>query len=217
VERGAGGRLRVEVQGPGADGPLEVDAVVLAVPAPEVRRIAAPLLTGAEHRLLGGVRYDPAIAWIGAAAPLAVSVPTRVRVPRAAGAAISMVAVEPGRVRRAGIGAGRVTAIARPDWSGERLSSPDDVLAKELGAAVARWAPGAPEPEPGGLVRRWPEAWPRFDVGAYRALARLREVLVDRRRAGRRLYLAGDWLAAPTLEGAVSSGLRAASDLLADV
>jgi predicted NAD/FAD-dependent oxidoreductase len=59
-----------------------------------------------------------------------------------------------------------------------------------------------------GSVRRFPIAWPRFDVGHYRAIARLRAVEADRVAAGRSLYFAGDWLAAPTLDGAVASGAR---------
>jgi predicted NAD/FAD-dependent oxidoreductase len=57
-------------------------------------------------------------------------------------------------------------------------------------------------------VRRFPLAWPRFDVGDYRALARFRAIQADRVAAGRALHFAGDWLAAPTLEGAISSGQR---------
>ncbi len=57
----------------------------------------------------------------------------------------------------------------------------------------------------GGIVQRFPLAWPRFDVGHYRALAQLRAVEADRAAAGRPLFFAGDWLAAPTLEGAVAS------------
>ena len=44
----------------------------------------------------------------------------------------------------------------------------------------------------------------------------LRRVHADQRAEGRRLYLAGDHLAGPWLEGAVSSGLRAADELIAD-
>src|SRR5690606_20903865 len=162
------------------------------------------------------VRYDPAIAWIGGAGPLPVSVPTRVRIPAATGAPLLRAAFEPA----AGPGGpgGRVVAIARAGWCRAREDAADDAVAKELADAVARHLPGAPAPFEGdACLRRWPAAWPRFDVGCFRALARLREVQQDRRRAGRRLYLAGDWLVAPTLEGAVASGLRAAGDCLADL
>jgi predicted NAD/FAD-dependent oxidoreductase len=60
-------------------------------------------------------------------------------------------------------------------------------------------------------------AFPRFDVGDYRALARLRRVEADARARGRRLYLAGDHLIGPTLEAAVVSGERAAAALAEDL
>jgi protoporphyrinogen oxidase len=55
---------------------------------------------------------------------------------------------------------------------------------------------------------------PRFDVGAYRALARFERVQADRRAAGRRLAFAGDYRVHPSLEGMVRSGERAAAELL---
>ena len=48
-------------------------------------------------------------------------------------------------------------------------------------------------------------------------IARTRVVEADRRAHGRRLYLAGDHCVAPTLEGAVVSGLRAARAVRADL
>jgi hypothetical protein len=60
-------------------------------------------------------------------------------------------------------------------------------------------------------------AFPRFDVGDYRVLARLRRVEADARARGRRVYLAGDHLIGPTLEAAVVSGERAATALADDL
>jgi predicted NAD/FAD-dependent oxidoreductase len=57
---------------------------------------------------------------------------------------------------------------------------------------------------------------PRFVPGHFRKLARLRQVGADQRAAGRRLYLAGDYLAGPWLDAALGSGLRAADELIAD-
>jgi hypothetical protein len=105
-----------------------------------------------------------------------------------------------------GIEAGTLTAIARDPWAAVHLDVAGDSLAKEIAAAVERVLPGAAAP--GGSLLRFPLAWPRFDVGAYRAIARLRAVEADRLRAGRALHFAGDWLAAPTLEGAVVSAAR---------
>ena len=196
-----------------ADGALEVDAAVLAVPAAEALRLAVPLLASAERDVLGATRYGSALVWVGEGFRLPVSQPTRVRIARGAGTPFSVIALEPGTGGR-----GRITAVAREAFARSRAAAPDDALAKDLAAEVARLLPGGCDGgSSSGALLRFPGAWPRFDVGRYRALARLRAVQIDRRRAGRRLYLAGDYLVAPTLEGAVASGLRAAADAIADL
>jgi hypothetical protein len=65
------------------------------------------------------------------------------------------------------------------------------------------------------LCVRHPRAYPRFDVVAIgdRALPQAER---DLRAEGRRLYFAGDYLVDPSLEGAVTSGLRAADQILRD-
>lgn len=218
IEPRSDGGLRVETETAVGTEALTADAVLLATPAAEALQLAGALLTSAERDALGAARVDPAISWSGTARPLPVSVPTRVRIPRAAGSPLAMVSFEPLAGRGpAEVGSGRVTALARASWSAARLHTPDEVLAEELSRAVARCVPGGLDFSGDGLLARFPGAWPRFDVGAYRRLARLRAVQIDRRSAGRRLYFAGDWLAAPSLEGAVASGQRAAADLLADL
>lgn len=210
-----GGALAVCLDG-GAT--LDADAVVLAVPAAEAARLAARLWASAERDVLEAVRYDAALTWLGSARPLPVSAATRVRVPRAARSPLALLALEPAGGRDpATAGLGRVTAVARPGWSAAHLAAPDGAVARQLAAAVARVLPGGLDATGDTAVCRFPEAWPRFEVGAFRRLARLRGVLADRRAAGRRLYLAGDWLAAPGLEGAAASGRRAADELLADL
>ena len=53
-------------------------------------------------------------------------------------------------------------------------------------------------------------------MGRYREIARFRSVQRDLRAGGRRLYFAGDYLVGPSLEGAVTSGFRAADQILRD-
>jgi predicted NAD/FAD-dependent oxidoreductase len=107
--------------------------------------------------------------------------------------------------------------VARASWSAAHLDAPDDVVAKELLGVLEILHPGAGSRLLFTRLTRHREARPRFPVGRYRALARLRRVGADRRAAGRRLYLAGDALVEPTLEGAVVSGLRAADEVWADL
>lgn len=177
---------------------LDADAVVLAVPAAEAARIGDALLVAAERTLLAGVRYDAAITWTAAAHGDAAQMPSRVRMAPRGATPFASLAIENGVV----------TAIAREPWVGAHAVSPDDALAKEIAGEVERIVPGLVAGA--GIVRRFPLAWPRFDVGHYRAIARLRAVEADRVAAGRPLFYAGDWLAAPTLDGAVASAARIA-------
>ena len=196
IETRAGGGLRVVL----AAETVDADAVVLAVPAPEAARIGDAVLVGAERTLLAGVRYDAAITWTAPLRAEAVLAPARVRIEKRGTSPFSSIAIE----------GGVVTAIAREPWVGAHAAWPDDALAKEIAAEVERVLPGAVAD--GGVVSRFPLAWPRFDVGHYRALERFRAVEADRAAAGRPLFYAGDWLAAPTLEGAVASAQRLGSE-----
>jgi protoporphyrinogen oxidase len=193
IESRSGG-LRVAF---GADA-IEADAVVLAVPAAEAARIGDAVLVAAERTLLAGVRYDAAITWVAPAHGAASQFASRVRMGPRGATPFASIAIENGLV----------TAIAREPWVGAHIAWPDDALAKEIEGEVERLLPGLIAGR--GEVRRFPLAWPRFDVGHYRAIARFRAVEADRVAAGRPLHFASDWLAAPTLEGAVVSGARVA-------
>jgi len=192
VEAGVAGRLRVVL----AAETIDASAVVLAVPAAEAARIGDAVLVAAERTLLAGVRYDAAITWSAPMRADASLAPTRVRIEKRGTSPFASVAIE-GSV---------VTAIAREPWASAHADWPDDALAKEIAAEVERMLPGVVAGS--GVARRFPLAWPRFDVGHYRALAQFRAVEADRAAAGRPLFFAGDWLAAPTIEGAVASGRR---------
>jgi predicted NAD/FAD-dependent oxidoreductase len=170
---------------------FEADAVVIAVPAAEALRIADPVLVAAERAILAAVRYDAAIAWRAPARADAVA--ARVRIAPCGATPLASIAIE----------RGDVVAIARDPWARAHLDVADDAIGKEIADWVERSVPGVVAGT--GAVRRFPLAWPRFDVGAYRAIARLRAVEADRRAAGRALHWTGDWLSAPTLDGAVAS------------
>jgi len=63
-------------------------------------------------------------------------------------------------------------------------------------------------------IYRLPSSAPCFDVGTYRLIEAMRR---DQQAAGeRRLYLCGDYLAAPHPEAAVASAERAAAQLMRD-
>jgi predicted NAD/FAD-dependent oxidoreductase len=139
---------------------------------------------------------------------------TRLRVSPGEGLPLAGVAVEPGGPGSpAPEGAALLQAVAAPGWSAAHLDAADTVVEKDLIGAIERLYPEAAKTARFCKLTRYADALPRFDVGRYRALARLRAVQADLRAGGRRLYFAGDHWLAPTLEGAVASGVRAASEL----
>jgi protoporphyrinogen/coproporphyrinogen III oxidase len=198
-------------------GPRRADAVVLALPAPETLRLAGPLLAAAEREGLAGLRSVPAIVMHVAVARAPARKATRVRAPRVEGGPLATLAVEPGGPGSpAPADAALISLVARAGWSRAQLEADDEVIAKELIAALDRRLPRASATHRFHEIRRYPAALPHFEVGSYRRLARLRRLGAEARAQGRRLYLAGDGWLAPTLEGAAASGRRAALELCAD-
>jgi predicted NAD/FAD-dependent oxidoreductase len=62
-------------------------------------------------------------------------------------------------------------------------------------------------------LHREAEATATFDVGRYRGIARFAEEL-EKRSEERRTFFCGDYLVAPHAEGAATSALRAADQVL---
>jgi protoporphyrinogen oxidase len=209
----AGGELLLDTSA----GVRRADAVVLALPAHEAARVAGGLLLPAEREGLARLRTVPALVLHAASERAPTRKATRVRVPRAEGLPLATVAVEPGgRDAPAPAGAALVSLVAAPAWSRAQLEADDAVVEKELCGALERVLPSAAKTLRVLRIQRWPSALPSFEVGCYRTLARLRALQAEQRALGRRVYFAGDAWLAPTLEGAVASGRRAARELLAD-
>jgi len=106
---------------------------------------------------------------------------------------------------------------ASGEWSRAHLETPDEIVEKDLLGLLQRLHPGSSSAVCFCSVRRYLQAFPRFDVGRYREIARFRRVQRDLRAGGRRLYFAGDYLVDPSLEGAVTSGFRAADQIVRDL
>jgi protoporphyrinogen oxidase len=212
IEAGPGGGFRATA----SDGrAFAGEAVVIAVPAPIAARIADPLLVTPERQFLTGVRYAPALA---VAAALCRAVVPRARFVALAAEArspLGAVLVEPGfRGGRIPTGGGLALLRATGSFAAAHPETPSETLEKELLAEIERIWPGFGRSVDFTRVFRHRYGAPRFDVGAYRALARFERVQADRRAAGRRLAFAGDYRAHPSLEGMVRSGENAAADLL---
>ena len=189
------------------------DAVIVAVPAPIAARIADPLLATPERQFLSGVCYAPALS---VSAALCRPLVPRARFAAIAdGAPLGALLVEPGyRGGRLPTGGGLALLRATGRFAAAHPETPSETLEKELLAEGDRVWPGLSRSVEFTRVFRYAHGAPRFDVGAYRALARFERVQADRRAAGRRLAFAGDYLVHPSLEGMVRSGERAAAELL---
>jgi protoporphyrinogen/coproporphyrinogen III oxidase len=211
IEAGPDGFRATAADGRAFDG----DAVVLAVPAPIAGRIADPLLVTPERSFLAGVRYVPALA---VAAALCRPLVPRARfaaIAAEAGSPLGSLLVEPGfRGGRVPDGGGLALLRATGAFAAAHPETPSETLEKELLAEIDRLWPGFGRSVEFTRVFRHRYGAPRFDVGAYRALASFARVQADRRAAGRQLAFAGDYRVHPSLEGAVRSGERAAAELL---
>ncbi len=213
--RGTGGAYEIAVT---SGARVEADAVVLATPPREALRAAGDLLAPAEADVLAASDAEPALvasfACEGALTPYSVWL----RIPPDAGLPLASAAFEPGAEGGfAPVGQTLVQLVSGARFGHAHLDAPDDAVARWLSAALERVRPGAARSARLLQVSRFEWARPRFDVGRYRALARFQAVEADRRARGQRLYFAGDYLNAPTLEGAASSGRRAADAALADL
>lgn len=208
IEPHCDGRLRVV----GDADECVAAAVIVATPAPEALRIAEPLLTSAERDDLAAVRYAPGVSVAAALRRSLTPHPRQILVPRTEHSAIESVLLEPG-VPGGSVPGGRglATLRARSAFAARRFDAPTDALVKELLDAFAALCPGALGAIEFTHTFREERAAPRFDVGRYRAIARCQRVMADRRRAGRRVYLAGDYLVHPSPEGAIVAALRAAA------
>ncbi len=198
-------------------GSLHCDAVVLATSAAEAVRLAPSLVVAAERDFLGAVRERPSVILTAELERAPSGMPERVRLPHGEGFSAQSVVFEAGLAgTRVAPGEGLVSIRGSEAFALGAAQMPDDAVEKSLLADFKILYPAMLGNIGQARLRRREAGIPAFDVGAYRGLERLRRVQQDRRTLGRRLYLAGDYLISPSVEGSVVSGFRAAADLLAD-
>jgi len=167
---------------------LRGDAVVLAVDAAEAAR------------LLGALPRAAAVAFesLRAASGLALAVVTHKNV-AAAEPLLWIPAREGGELAAITVRGPRLLQlVARPDLARRHGHRPDGELAHFLLESGARALPALASDVAALRLHRFPLGRPAFAVGHFRALARLGA------------NCAGDWCAAPHVEGELASGLRAA-------
>ncbi|HEX2190198.1 MAG TPA: FAD-dependent oxidoreductase [Longimicrobiaceae bacterium] len=200
VEARPGG---VEVVGEGwSEG---FDGAVVALPAPAARSVLAG---HAAAEWLAGVRMRPAVSlalfldrpagprWFG------------LSFPRGESRAVAAVAVQenkgPGLVPR---GRGLLVVFPTPGMTERLLEAEPRQVVDALLPDVARALPGSDRRVVRAQVFRWRHGWTLFPPGCLARLADFRRGGVE---GGAPVALAGDYLHAPTVEGAVTAGVRAA-------
>jgi len=202
----------------GRKGELETDAVVLATNPGEAGRLIAGFAQPAERDILAEMHAGPSVTLAAAVSRPLAGMPQLIRVPHVERHVVDVALVEPGIAEgRAPVGSCTVTLRANDAFVRANEGAGDDVLKKGLVDALARLAPDSKGHVRETRLTRRQAAIPRFEVGAYRALARFAKVQADRRSLGRPLYFAGDYLIGPDAESSVISGVRAARDVLADL
>ena len=198
-------------------GSLQADAVVVATSPAEAGRLGASILEAAERDFFSAVHERPGIVLTVELQRAPSGMPERVRIPVEEGFSAASVIFEPGLPGRRQDGvAGLATVRAREAFAASALQMPGDAVEKSLLGDLKILYPALVGSLGASRLLRSRAQTPAFDVGAYRALHRFRRVQEDRRRLGRRLYFAGDYLISPSIEGRVVSGFRAAADLIAD-
>jgi len=195
----------------GGGGSEHFRAAVVALPAPEARRVAK-FLTPTAAETLHAVRVRPA-----ASVALLLDRPAGVRwfgLSFAPGEARNAAAICVQENKVGGLvppGKGLLVVFCQPH-AAERLQGAgvDDALAL-LRPDLVRALPGIDAAILQARFYDWRHGWTVFGPGSLGRLPALRSLAFDSAPSA---VLAGDWLYSPTVEGAVTSGLAAADRLL---
>jgi len=218
IESRSGGGVCIEVRDGTRERSAEVDAIVLAVPAPEAVALAGAECSFAERDALEKVRYTPELSLAVALRRPFHAHPQQIQFPQRAGWPLESVLFEPGVAGgRVPEGRGLATLRATGRWSAAYFDAPDETVGKELTDALGGLYPRIHGAGIFAEVLRERRAAPRFDVGRYRAIADFTRVQTDARRGGRRIYYASDYLMGPGWSAALRSGYRAAADVEDDL
>ncbi len=199
-----GARVRYR-SGRGREGPFLADAVVVALPGPIVPTLCAQL-TGDERSFFETVRDAPGISVNLALDEIPRDLPFATGFARGEGLglrAIFLSHLEPGAAPEGT----KLLTVTLADSATRRLAQvKDEEIAGFTLDALAKTPLGRLSAHE-SVVHRWQYARPVFPRGA---LSRLEHFGVRIARSPR-LAFAGDYLVGPTVEGALTSGMQAAS------
>jgi predicted NAD/FAD-dependent oxidoreductase len=217
VDEEPAGGFRVELTAASGDRSHECfDAIVTALGPGQAARVCSSMLTPAERDFFAAVEERPVATLAVAIEGVDRGLPQEIRMPRREGSSIASLLIEPGQVGgRVPEGETQIMILARDAFARRWAEMANDVVAKNLLSSLELAMPGIGSRLESTLLGR--ASVPFFAVGSYRRLETFQNVQADRRRLGRRLYWAGDYLVGPTAEAASLSGLRAAHALCDDL
>ena len=191
---------------------VRADAIVLATSAREIPKLVLDL-SPTERVVFEDsgctTRIQLALAIEG---PFATPTPTLWVPTRQAGPLAAMIDLSAGYPLGSAPNASLLLLCARLGFAHGQRDAEDGEVSNALLAQAERLSPGLRARTRASRLYRLEQLTPRFCVGRYRQLERMREE--QGRRSERRLFYAGDYLEGPHLEGAVRSGLRAARDVI---
>ena len=197
------------------DGPIEADAVICAIPATRVSQIIPDLPVGIRHTL-GKVTYSSGVrvvigldhpplapGWHGAVYP-EDETPLLLLLDRS----INLPAIAPP-------GKSTLDLLVGEECAKELFPLDDEEIKRQvLGYARRTPPPGSRLPgDDEGLftrVYRWREAVCMMSPGMFKAVAEMRRQLD---RDVKNLFLAGDYMRVPSVNGALASGVGAAHEV----
>ena len=207
IETETGG-VRIDYQRDGRPGRVVADAVVVAVPGSEVAALC-PKLTPDERGFFEQVRYARGMtaSLVLDKAPRALSY-DRVLFPRSVGVGLVGLDLEHNKPGFAPPGAGLVRAIFSRSVTDRLWDAADSGIADFAAKELARTPIGRVRPRH-HRIDRYPSMLPVFYPGYLTNLSRFGR----RIERSPRIAFAGDYLVGPTAESALTSGMRAATEI----
>jgi oxygen-dependent protoporphyrinogen oxidase len=212
VETGEGGaRVRYRPAGresAGRESSVLADAAVVALPGSLVAGVCGTL-TPDEKSFFDVVRYGRGIVCFLMTDRAPATIPGYgVAFPRREGIGLYGLAVDHYKRGVAPAGAGLFNVALSSEAAAERWEAPDEAIVAFVQEALARTPIGRIEPI-AHAVHRWDPMLPQFYAGYLPHLARFHA----RRERSPRLAFAGDYLVGPYTEMALTSGMRAATEV----